>query len=77
LDRYAYERRRVFVEKVTPAASANKRLVYHSDDPQRLEEDLQGLRRLQTDDDAARERLMFVKSLETPSLVSGIERATL
>lgn len=77
LDRYAQERRRVFVDKVTPAASANKRLVYHSDDLQRLEEDLQGLRRLQTDDDAARERLMFVKSLETPSLVSGIERATL
>ncbi|GGG47402.1 hypothetical protein GCM10011374_07250 [Kocuria dechangensis] len=76
LDRYAEERRRIFVEKVNPAAAGNKSLVYHSDDPVRLEEALRGLRRLAADDDAARERLMFVKSLETPSLVPGAQQLT-
>lgn len=71
LDRYADERHRVFTQQVSPTASANKRLVYHSDDPSSLEETLRGLRRLETDPDAARERLMFVKSLETPSLLEA------
>jgi 3-(3-hydroxy-phenyl)propionate hydroxylase/6-hydroxy-3-succinoylpyridine 3-monooxygenase len=76
LDRYAEERRRIFVEKVNPTAAGNKSLVYHSDDPARLEEALRGLRRLEADDEAARKRLMFVKSLETPSLVAGAQKLT-
>lgn len=76
LDRYAELRRRVFLDEVNPAAARNKSLVYHSDDPARLEQALQGLRRLPIDDDAARERLMFVKTLETPSLVSAAQKST-
>lgn len=71
LDAYATERRRVFTDIVNPAASNNKRLVYHSTDPERLEEDLTALRRLETDQAAVVERLLFPKSLETPSLIGA------
>ena len=71
LDDYARERRRVFVDVVSPAASNNKRLVYHSSDPGRLAADLAELRRLEQDEQAAVDRLMFTKSLETPSLVGA------
>ncbi|WP_336714470.1 FAD-dependent oxidoreductase [Arthrobacter sp. USHLN218] len=71
LDEYARERRRVFTEVVNPAASNNKRLVYHSSDPVLLEEDLAALRRLRTDEDAVVKRLLFPKSLETASLIGA------
>ncbi|MFH5823172.1 FAD-dependent oxidoreductase [Georgenia sp. AZ-5] len=71
LDDYARERRRVFVEQVNPAASNNKRLVYHSSDPERLERDLAELRTLESDEEAAVRRLLFTKSLETPSLIGA------
>ncbi|WP_127131201.1 NAD(P)/FAD-dependent oxidoreductase [Georgenia sp. SYP-B2076] len=71
LDEYARERRRVFVEVASPAASNNKRLVYHSTDPARLEQDLTELRALETDHEAVVRRLMFPKSLETRSLVGA------
>ena len=70
LDRYAEERRKVFLEIASPTASNNKRLVYHSDDPVRLEEDLAALRQLTVNREALMTRLMFPKSLETPSLIS-------
>jgi 3-(3-hydroxy-phenyl)propionate hydroxylase/6-hydroxy-3-succinoylpyridine 3-monooxygenase len=71
LDEYARERRRVFVEVVSPAASNNKRLVYHSSDPVQLAADLAALRRLEQDEQAAVDRLMFTKSLETRSLIGA------
>jgi 3-(3-hydroxy-phenyl)propionate hydroxylase/6-hydroxy-3-succinoylpyridine 3-monooxygenase len=71
LDLYAAERRRVFVEVVSPAATENKRLIFSSSDPVRLEQDLARLRLLGTDRDAAVARLLFPKSLETPSLVGA------
>ena len=71
LDEYARERRRVFVDVVSPAASNNKRLVYHSADPVQLAADLAALRRLEQDEQAAVDRLMFTKSLETRSLVGA------
>lgn len=71
LDDYATERRRIFVEIVSPAASNNKRLVYHSSDEARLEEDLAVLRQLPVDEDAVVQRLMFPKSLETRSLIGA------
>jgi 2-polyprenyl-6-methoxyphenol hydroxylase-like FAD-dependent oxidoreductase len=71
LDEYARERRRVFLEVASPAASNNKRLIYHSSDPDQLERDLEGLRRMETDEDAAVERLMFTKSMETRSLIGA------
>jgi 2-polyprenyl-6-methoxyphenol hydroxylase-like FAD-dependent oxidoreductase len=39
LDEYARERRRVFLEVISPAAVENKRLIFHSSDPERLRRD--------------------------------------
>lgn len=69
LDRYSDERRRIFWERASPQACENKRLIYHSRDPARLEEDLKTLRRFATDKDFVIERSMFTKSLESPSLL--------
>lgn len=71
LDDYATERRRVFTEIVSPAASNNKKLVYHSDDQEALEGQLENLRRLETDKEAVVQRLLFPKSLETKSLIGA------
>ena len=72
LDRYAAARREVFVNRVSPQASANKRLVFHANGGGReLEEALTVLRRLTTDAEFRRRRLMFTRSLETPLLVGG------
>ncbi|WP_411733359.1 FAD-dependent oxidoreductase [Paeniglutamicibacter sp.] len=71
LDDYATERRRVFTEIVSPAASNNKKLVYHSDDQVVLEGQLENLRRLETDKEAVVQRLLFPKSLETKSLIGA------
>ena len=69
LDRYSEERRRVFVEFASPQAIEYKRLIYHSHDPVRLEQDLQSLRRLASDRDFLIKRLLFTRNLETPSLL--------
>ncbi len=69
LDRYSDERRRIFWERASPQACENKRLIYHSRDPARLEEDLRTLRRFATDKDFVIERSMFTKRLESPSLL--------
>ena len=71
LDDYARERRRVFLEKVNPAATAIKRLIFHSSDPDRLARDMADLRRLETDRDALVARLMSTKAMETPSLIGA------
>ncbi len=69
LDRYASARRQIFLERTSPQAIANKRLVFHANGGGAgLEEGLAGLRRMAHDLDFRRERLMFVKSLETPIL---------
>jgi 3-(3-hydroxy-phenyl)propionate hydroxylase/6-hydroxy-3-succinoylpyridine 3-monooxygenase len=74
LDRYAAARRDTFVNRVSPQAIANKRLVFHANGGGReLEEALASLRRLATDAEFLRQRLMFTKSLETPPLV-GVPR---
>lgn len=66
LDRYSSERRRVFLERASPQAVANKQLIYHANGGGRaLEEALVALRRLETDRDYLLERVMFTKSLET------------
>ncbi len=67
LDRYAASRRDIFLNRVSPQAVANKRLIYHANGGgQQLEEALVALRRLQTDREFVLQRLMFLKSLETP-----------
>jgi 3-(3-hydroxy-phenyl)propionate hydroxylase len=69
LDRYSEERLRVFTELASPQASEWKRLVFHSDDPERLESDLGMLRTVASDPDARREGFLGMQALKTPSLV--------
>jgi 2-polyprenyl-6-methoxyphenol hydroxylase-like FAD-dependent oxidoreductase len=71
LDRYSEERRRIFLQYVSPQATENKRLIYHSSDPIRLEEDLKRLRRLESDKDFLLQVVSFTRKLETPSLLQA------
>jgi 3-(3-hydroxy-phenyl)propionate hydroxylase/6-hydroxy-3-succinoylpyridine 3-monooxygenase len=72
LDRYAAARRDTFVNRVSPQAIANKQLIFHANGGGRmLEEALASLRRLTTDPQFLRQRLMFTKSLESPPLLGG------
>ncbi|MEV0355433.1 FAD-dependent monooxygenase [Nocardia sp. NPDC050697] len=66
LDHYAHERRRVFKESVSPAATANKQLVFGSTETEAGSAAWERVRRLATDAEAARARLLFPQSLETP-----------
>jgi 2-polyprenyl-6-methoxyphenol hydroxylase-like FAD-dependent oxidoreductase len=75
LDRYSAARRDIFVNRVSPQATANKQLIYHAKDGgTKLEEALAGLRRLATDREFLRQRLLFTKSLETPPLLGTASR---
>jgi 2-polyprenyl-6-methoxyphenol hydroxylase-like FAD-dependent oxidoreductase len=58
LDRYAAERRRVFLEVTGPAAAENKRRISERD-PERQRADRQRLRRIREDRAFAREVLLF------------------
>lgn len=70
LDRYSEARREIFLNRVSPQAVANKRLIFHANGGgKRLEDALSALRRLPTDRDYLLQRLMFLKSLETPPLL--------
>jgi hypothetical protein len=53
----------------SPQASEYKRLVFHSHDPERLEQDLTMLRHVAGDADARREGFLGMRALQTPSLV--------
>lgn len=70
LDWYSDARRQMFLDRISPQAVANKRLIYHANGGgKHLEEALVALRRLRTDRDFLLQRLMFLKSLETPPLL--------
>ena len=69
LDRNTEHRLRVVTEIASPQASEWKRLVFHSDDPARLEGDLGMLRTVASDPDARREGFLSMQALKTPSLV--------
>ena len=70
LDRWAEDRRRIYLEKTNPQAIANKRLVFHAcGGGAELEAALDRMRAMAADPDVRLQRLMFVKSLETPSPV--------
>ncbi len=72
LDRYAASRRDAFINRASPQAIANKELIYHANGGgRRLEEALSNLRRLTTDPELLRQRLMFTKSLETAPLLGA------
>jgi 3-(3-hydroxy-phenyl)propionate hydroxylase/6-hydroxy-3-succinoylpyridine 3-monooxygenase len=75
LDRYAAARRDTFVNRASPQAIANKQLVFHANGGgQALEEALALLRRLTTDPEFLRQRLMFTRSLQTPPLTGAHAR---
>jgi 3-(3-hydroxy-phenyl)propionate hydroxylase/6-hydroxy-3-succinoylpyridine 3-monooxygenase len=72
LDRYSAARRDIFINRASPQAVANKRLIFHANGGgTALEEALAGLRRLATDPEFRRQRLMFTRSLETAPLVGA------
>lgn len=73
LDRWAEDRRRIFLDRTSPRAVANKRLVFHGcggPGPE-LEAALDGLRAMERDPDARLKGLWFVKTLETASPVEA------
>jgi 2-polyprenyl-6-methoxyphenol hydroxylase-like FAD-dependent oxidoreductase len=70
LDAYAEMRRTAFVEKASPRASANKRLIFHSADLVKLDRDLELFRRMSRDAELAADVLYFTKTLESPSLLT-------
>jgi 3-(3-hydroxy-phenyl)propionate hydroxylase/6-hydroxy-3-succinoylpyridine 3-monooxygenase len=71
LDRYSDARREIFLNRVSPQAVANKRLIFHANGGgKHLEEALIALRRLRTDRDFLLQRLMFLKSLQSPPLLA-------
>jgi len=68
LDTWAEERRRIFLDKTSPQACAYKDFVFHAcGGGAKLEERLEGMRRMVRDPDYRLERLMFTKGLETTS----------
>jgi 3-(3-hydroxy-phenyl)propionate hydroxylase/6-hydroxy-3-succinoylpyridine 3-monooxygenase len=71
LDRYAETRRDVFLNIASPRATENKRLVFHSTDPARLEADLDIFRRIARDRDFRLNALLSAKKLVTPSLLEA------
>jgi len=73
LDAYAADRRRIFTERTSPRAVANKQLVFHEcgGNSGAFEAALEGLRAMERDPHARLEGLMFVKSLETVSPVEA------
>ena len=69
LDRYAGERRAIFLERTSPAASENLRR-FQERDPARKEEDLERFRRLRDDPEFNRAAGSFSFSLASPELAT-------
>ena len=68
LDTWAEERRRSFLERTDPQARAYKDFVFHAcGGGAKLEERLEGMRRMVAAPDYRLERLMLTKGLETTS----------
>ncbi|MBT2135392.1 FAD-dependent monooxygenase [Croceibacterium sp. LX-88] len=72
LNRWADDRRRVYLERTSPQATAYKRFVFHANGGGvELEMALKGMRAMSRDPDVRLQRLMFTKGLETASPVEG------
>ena len=65
LDQYSDARRRMFIERASPQAVANKQLIFHSEPGPLLDINLKRLRRLATEPEAVRQMASFTKSLQT------------
>lgn len=72
LTQYSDVRRQIFLNRASPQAIANKKFIFHADgDSAKLAETLSQMRKMARDDALALGRLMFTKSLETPTLVGA------
>jgi 3-(3-hydroxy-phenyl)propionate hydroxylase len=71
LDRYSELRRKIYLEVTSPVSTESFRLVFHSGDQDRLNKDLELLRKRKYDAEAMRKFLSVPAALETPSLISG------
>jgi 3-(3-hydroxy-phenyl)propionate hydroxylase/6-hydroxy-3-succinoylpyridine 3-monooxygenase len=72
LDRYSELRRKVFLELASPISTKTKRLVFHSDDPLHLEQDLTKAQERARVRWALREQII---SVATPFLITGMRTA--
>jgi len=72
LDRYAQERRKNFLEIVSPAAVENKRIIFDTIDPEQREADFVRLRRFANDENVLLDRLMLTVRMRTEPLVPSI-----
>ncbi|WP_066513610.1 FAD-dependent oxidoreductase [Bradyrhizobium macuxiense] len=68
LDRYAEDRRRVFLEIVSPAASENKRMIFDTSDPAQRAADMAKIRHLAADKATLLERLMLTSRMSSEPL---------
>lgn len=75
LDAYAARRRQVFLDIVSPAASANKHMLFDAHPSDQKAALLAGLRRNATDRAARRADLLSMRAMITPSLLSDSEAA--
>jgi 3-(3-hydroxy-phenyl)propionate hydroxylase/6-hydroxy-3-succinoylpyridine 3-monooxygenase len=71
LDRYSDERLAAFWTVSSPVSTESKRLVFHSDDPDRLECDMKMFRRIAADPKLLLNFWSQGKRIETPSVVTG------
>lgn len=71
LDRYSELRRAAYLDKAGPRAVSNKKLIFHSDDPVKRDQDLEMFRQMGKDPELTRAVLSFTKTLETPSLIGA------
>lgn len=69
LDLYAEERRRAFLDEVSPQAVQNKQLLFDLTEPSVKAEVLEGLRFVGSNPDAGREQLLRMSRIETPSVL--------
>lgn len=68
LDKYAEDRRRVFLEVVSPAATENKRIIFDTSDPAQRADDMAKIRKLGADKGALVERLMLTSRMSSELL---------
>ena len=69
LDRYSDERRHVFLDMVSPAATANKKVLFDPHPPEEKAQLLAGLRFMATDREARRQDLLQAMALYTPTVL--------
>lgn len=74
LDAYSDRRRSVFLDIVSPAASANKQMLFDPHSPEEKARLLGGLRRIATDPDFRRNDLLSMRAMVTPSLIEEVAR---